>query len=207
MAMCGRYYISDTFEKEVRELLWEIQKELRSESISGAEGFRNAAGHDVFPGSKATILRIKDGELTASELTWGFLTPKDKRLLINARAETALDKPMFSDSILSRRCVIPASRFYEWDREKSKVTFYRKKKDMLYFAGFYRNFPDGERFIILTTAANASMQPTHDRMPVILEKEELISWLSDDAKISTFLRKEMPELAHEQEYEQTRLPF
>ena len=60
------------------------------------------------------------------------------------------------------------------------------------------------RFIILTTAANASMKQTHDRMPVILEKEEILTWISEDDRVSGFLEKEMPELLHEQEYEQCR---
>ena len=98
--------MNDTFEKEVRELLREIQKDYWKESVSGAEGFQGAAGHDVFPGSRATVLLAAKEDVAVKEMTWGFLSPKDKRLLINARADTALEKPMFSESILNRRCVI-----------------------------------------------------------------------------------------------------
>ena len=203
--MCGRYYVNDTFEKEVRKLLREINAELRAESISGIEAFREATGHDVYPGSRAIVLKADDGGgAISSEMTWGFLGQK-KRLLINARAETALEKPTFSESLLHRRCIIPAIRFYEWDPDKVKVTFYLKNDAMLYFAGFYKRFEDGERFIILTTAANTSMERTHDRMPVILGKEEILPWLTDDAAINRYLKKDMPELLHEQDYEQERL--
>ena len=203
--MCGRYYINDVFEKEIRILMKELHGQFREESISGAEAFSSAEGKDVFPGSRAIVLKAGGSGCEAAEMTWGFLNPKGKGLLINARAETALRKTAFSESILHRRCVIPASRFYEWDHAKTKVTFYRPQKDMLYFAGCYRLFEDGERFVILTTAANESMKETHDRMPVILEKEEIAEWILKEREMDRFLAKEMPKLLHEQEYEQIRM--
>lgn len=203
--MCGRYYVNDTFEKELRLLLRELQGQFRSESISGAEAFSSPEGHDIFPGSSALILKNSGSGLEAVQMTWGFPSPKGKGLLINARAETALQKPTFSDSLLRRRCIIPASRFYEWDPSGTKVTFYREKSEMLYFAGMYRRFEDGDRFVILTTGANASMAQTHDRMPLILEKKEIPLWIEDETKLRHFLKKEMPELIHEQDYMQESL--
>ena len=76
---------------------------------------------------------------------------------------------------------------------------------MLYFAGFYRRFEDGDRFVILTTAANASMAQIHDRMPLILEKEEILRWIGDEKELRHFLKKEMPMLLHEQDYMQEEL--
>ncbi len=203
--MCGRYYVKDTFEKEVRALLKELHGQFRAESISGTEAFASPEGHDVFPGSSALVLKESAGSFEAAEMIWGFPNPKGKGLLINARAETVLQKPAFSDSILRRRCIIPASRFYEWDRSKTKVTFYREKKDMLYFAGFYRSFGKESRFIILTTEANDSMRQTHDRMPVILEKDEILLWIREEKEFPRFLEKKMPALLHEQDYEQMRI--
>ncbi len=203
--MCGRYYVNDTFEKEVRILIKELHGQFRGESVSAAEAFASPEGSDVFPGSSALILKEGAGDLEAVQMIWGFPNPKGKGLLINARAETVFQKPAFSDSILKRRCIIPASRFYEWDQSKTKVTFYREKKDMLYFAGFYRRFGEEERFILLTTAANDSMKQTHDRMPVILEKDEILSWIRKENETRRFLEKKMPELIHEQKYEQMKL--
>lgn len=197
--------MNDTFEKEVRLLIKELHGQFRAESISGTEAFVSPEGSDVFPGSRALVLKEGTESFEAVEMTWGFPNPKGKGLLINARAESALQKPTFSDSILKRRCIIPASRFYEWDQSKTKVTFYREKKDMLYFAGFYRSFEKEDRFIILTTAANDSMKQTHDRMPVILEKDEILPWIREEKEIRHFLEKKMPELIHEQEYEQMRI--
>ncbi len=186
-------------------LLRELHGHFRSESISGAEAFVSPEGRDIFPGSNALVLKSGSDGLEAEQMTWGFPNPKGKGLLINARAETALQKPTFSDSILRRRCIIPANRFYEWDSSGTKVTFSREKNEMLYFAGFYRRFEDGDRFVILTTAANASMAQTHDRMPLILEKEEILRWIEDEKEIRHFLTKEMPALIHEQDYLQEKL--
>lgn len=61
--------------------------------------------------------------------------------------------------------MIPAAGFYEWSRQKEKNTFYRKDGKPLYLAGFYDRFDKEDRFVILTTVANASMRPVHDRMP------------------------------------------
>lgn len=203
--MCGRYYVNDTFEKDLRLLLRELHGRFRSESISGAEAFVSPEGQDIFPGSRGLILKADGDDLEATPMIWGFPSPKGKGLLINARAETALQKPTFSESILRRRCIIPASRFYEWDASRTKVTFYREQKEMLYFAGFYRRFEDGDRFVILTTAANASMAQIHDRMPLILEKEEILRWIGDEKELRHFLKKEMPMLLHEQDYMQEEL--
>ncbi len=81
---------------------------------------------------------------------------------------------MFRDSVLHRRCIIPAKHFYEWDSDKNKVTFLRKDKSVLYMAGFYNCFQGEDRFIIITTQANTSVQKVHNRMPLILEDKELV---------------------------------
>ena len=73
--------------------------------------------------------------------------------------------------------LIPASGFYEWSRLKEKNTFFRYDAALLYMAGFCVWFEDERRFVILTTAANESMRKVHDRMPLILEKEQLADWL------------------------------
>ena len=79
-------------------------------------------------------------------MQWGFPQYQKKGLLINARAETALERKSFRDSVLHRRCVIPARHFYEWDSDKNKVTFFRKDAAVVYMAGFYNRFGDEERF-------------------------------------------------------------
>ena len=112
---------------------------------------------------------------------------------------------MFRESVLHRRCIIPAKHFYEWDPDKNKVTFFRQDKPVVYLAGFYNRFQDEERFIILTTQANASVSSVHDRMPLILEENELKDWVYDDKFMEFALHKTPPGLEREQEYEQQSL--
>lgn len=107
--------------------------------------------------------------------------------------------------MLKRRCIVPARHYYEWDSEKNKVTFYRNDSRVIYMAGFYNRFTDGDHFIILTTEANNSVRNVHDRMPLILEEKELQDWIYDDSYLNFALTKKSPELVQYQEYVQQSL--
>ena len=136
-----------------------------------------------------------------------FFQVNKKGLLINARAETALERKMFRDSVLHRRCIIPAKQFYEWDQDKNKVTFLGENQPILFMAGFYNHFQDKDRFIILTTQANESVSPIHYRMPLILDRSELEDWVYEDSFLEFALHKTPSQLARRQEYEQQSLFF
>lgn len=138
-------------------------------------------------------------------MRWGFPQYQKKGLLINARAESVLDKKLFRDCVFHRRCIIPAKQFYEWDSDKNKVVFQSREHLNLYMAGFYNCFPDGDHFMIITTQANESVSPVHPRMPLILEEQELDSWLYDDDFLEVVLHKTPQQLQREQEYEQQSL--
>lgn len=99
----------------------------------------------------------------------------------------------------------PAGQYYEWDAQKNKVTFSGQDQPVLYMAGFFDRFQDGDHFVILTTAANASVSPVHDRMPLILGKEEVEAWIYDDAFLEFALHKVPAKLQKSQEYEQQTL--
>jgi putative SOS response-associated peptidase YedK len=193
--MCGRYYYSDKTNYEVEEDL-----ELESGSLSMDKG-------DVTPAMNGIVLTKSSGSseiVKATEMFWG-LAGKDKKLVINARAESVFDKPMFSGSMETRRCIMPAAGFYEWDKEKNKVTFFRKDKRPVYLAGFYSLSDNKDSFVILTTAANESMISVHDRMPVMIEKEHVKDWLYDTEKAKKLLAMPMPQLDSSREYEQLSL--
>ena len=85
------------------------------------------------------------------------------------------------------------------------MTFLREDAPVLYMAGFYNLFQDKERFIIITTQANASVEQVHDRMPLILEKGELEDWIYDDRFLEFALKKVPVQLKKQQEYEQQSL--
>ena len=154
----------------------------------------------VGPQDRAVVISASEGEASARELLWGF--PVKDSLVINARSESAIVKPMFSESLLSRRCLIPASSFYEWDNYRNKVSFTVPELTFFFLAGIWWLYPDSERFVVLTTAANESMAPVHDRMPVLIDRSDAKRWLFDNEGYKELMNAPMPELKAYTEFEQ-----
>lgn len=134
------------------------------------------------------------GERIVSGLKWGLIPAwaKDDSIgskMINARAETLAEKPSFKNAFRSRRCIIPASGFYEWSKTskgaKQPFYFYLKDKDVFGFAGLWEEWLDKESgelietCTIITTEANKVLEPVHDRMPVILKPKDYDQWLDE----------------------------
>lgn len=194
--MCGRYFFGAETERDV-------EKDL--ELYEGS--FVMSAG-DITPAMTPKVITSKKNgsskDVNISDMFWG-LTGKDKKLIINARAESVTTKPMFSDSVLNRRCIIPATGFYEWDKDKNKVTFFKKDKSPIYLAGFYQLSDNKDSFVILTTAANESMIKVHDRMPLMIGGKEVRDWLHDNAAAKEMLSSQMPLLESSRDYEQLSL--
>lgn len=122
-----------------------------------------------------------------------------KPLVINARAETLAAKPAFKNLLPSRRCIVPATGFYEWKKEargKQPYHFQIKGGGLFGFAGLWDSTGGGEdpnyRFTILTTAPNELVAPVHNRMPVILPPDAEARWLDpgerDPARLLDLLR-------------------
>ena len=137
-------------------------------------------------------------------LKWGHLPSwaKDDSIgskLINARAETLSEKPSFREAFRSRRCIILASGFYEWQKTakgaKQPFYFYFKEKEVLGFAGLYGEWLDRhsgellETCAIITTEANEVLKPIHERMPVILKSDSYAQWLDPREKDTSALQK------------------
>lgn len=157
----------------------------------------------IKPSAKASII-TGEGITT---MRWGFPSPKTNGLLINARRETVETKPSFRDSFTTSRCIIATSLFYEYDRYKMKVGFTLPTSPILFMAGIYTN-GDGElRFTVLTTEANASVSPFHDRMPLLLSDRQLDSYLYDKKEASELLRAPMPTLNAHSENVQLEFAF
>ena len=193
--MCRRYYVDEETAGEIQRLVRTLDRKLR---------LGNAG--DIVPSQCADVLRGKDGgSLTDEKMFWGFPRFEGKGLLINARAESALERKTFRESVRHRRCVIPAKGFYEWNRDKEKFSYERADAPVLFMAGCYDRYQDQDRFVILTTAANPSVSPVHDRMPLILEPEELKDWVLDDGATEYLLHKTPVLLEAHAEYEQVRL--
>jgi len=196
--MCGRYYAGGDFAEKLMDILEE-------EDIAAAEPVYDRTGQDVLPSELSTVIAEEGGGLAAVNMHWGFDAPRGNGLLINARAETAREKQTFSDSVLHRRCVIPASGFYEWDRDRTKYRFTRPDGGLLLLAGFYTGVKGEQRYTILTTEANDSMRPVHDRMPLTIGRDEIRPWIKDAESLTEFLTRPQGELVRTQDSGQIRM--
>ena len=195
--MCGRYFWNDDAEDAFLEDFPDLAGEV----------MRLRAG-DYTPGMSAAAIAAGSGRgIHAESFLWGFPGFDKGRLLINARSESVKDRQTFADSFAGRRCALPAAGFYEWDRKKEKVIFTLPDRPILYLAGIYRPYGAEKRFVVLTREANASMEPVHDRMPLILSGEEVIPWVNDLVKADDLLTKELPMLKAERLYEQMSFEF
>ncbi len=184
--MCGRYTLfSDREIRDLEDIIAKIDADVRKEKLKTGE---------IFPSDPAPVLLCEDYEAKPRLLVFGFPGFKNKQLIINARAETAGEKPMFRAALESRRCVIPSTGFFEWDRDKRKYLFRMPDADLLYMAGLYSRFEEEDRFLILTRNANASVSPVHHRMPVVLEQRNIPGWLFDRDEARAILCGPGPEL-------------
>jgi putative SOS response-associated peptidase YedK len=151
--------------------------------------------YNVAPTQPIPIVRLNDGKRQFVLMRWGLIPawvkdPKQFSLLINARAESVIDKPAFRAAMRRRRCLIPADGFYEWrDIGGRKQPYFvrPKKSGPLGFAGLWETWtgPNGEEMdtvAIVTTNANRTLSAIHDRMPVILPREAFDLWL-DSARV------------------------
>ncbi|MFQ8582605.1 MAG: SOS response-associated peptidase family protein [Holdemania massiliensis] len=116
-------------------------------------------------------------------MRWGF--PSDaKRLVINARSETAPRSRMFGESLRHRRCVICASGYYEWEKpSRRKMLFTMPDQTLLCMAGFYHEEADGPHFVIMTRPALPELESIHSRMPVILSEENALRYCRGEDRL------------------------
>src|SRR5262245_35683175 len=182
-AMCGRFarIVSDRTLRERYRL--EKMAQLRD-------------GYNIAPQQSIGAVRTTEGVRELVLLKWGLIPSwsKDAKIaykLTNARAETVAEKPSFRSAFKQRRCIIPASGFFEWKREaKQKQPFYIHPRDeeLFSFAGLWESWHDPEGEIIescavITTEANELMRTIHDRMPVMLDTEAELVWLDPHAPV------------------------
>jgi len=146
--------------------------------------------YNIAPSQFVVTLRAgRDGALEPVVLKWGLVPswakdPKIGNRMINARAETAHEKPSFRAAFKRRRCVVLADGFYEWRREGERKTPYfiaMRDRQPFAMAGLWEHWhgPDAtelETCAILTMGANTVIQPLHDRMPVILKPDRVGQW-------------------------------
>jgi len=193
--MCGRYRLSRR--KQIVEEYFD--------SPSDEQDW--APRYNIAPTQPVPVIRQhpKEPIRVLSLMRWGLIPSwaKDSSVgasMINARSETAHEKPAFRDALKYRRCLIPADGFYEWQRKagsKQPFCFEVNDGELFAFAGIWEGWknPDGawvKTCSILTTTPNAVTSAIHDRMPVILDVSNYDLWLDpgmqDVAAVSELLK-------------------
>ena len=163
--------------------------------------------YNVAPTQQVLVARELDGKREGVAMRWGLIPSwaKDKKMAqINARADTAAEKPMFRSAFKKRRCLILANGYYEWKTtgKQKQPFFFRLKDDMPFtFAGLWETWHGEEEPLetcaVLTTDANDMAKEVHNRMPVILTGAEALAWidpnLDDPEKLKGLLQQFSPE--------------
>ncbi len=175
--MCGRFAFTDNEEKVIKDF-----------QIEHSEVFLKPR-YNISPSQDIPVI-IQQNEMRRLETRrWGLIPfwSKIPKAMINARAESASEKPAFKQAFRKKRCLIPASGFFEWAKKSKKKQPYficLKNKSPMSFAGLWEEWsaPDGKIIktcAILTIEANSYLQSIHHRMPVILDPEKGINWLDE----------------------------
>ena len=152
--------------------------------------------YNIPPGQRIlAVVQLEDGSNQAVELHWGLIPPwsRDHAIsshLINARAETLTEKPSFRNACRHRRCLIPATGFFEWqttEAGKRPYHIHRPNNALFAFAGVWEYWEHDQETVyscaIITTVANDKIAPIHDRMPLIIMPDDYNRWL--DKKTTT----------------------
>lgn len=164
--MCGRFVQTKRARDHARLLT------LREEMMAPRPETWNLA-----PSTRSLVVRAISDGYTSSWLSWGFQTSPTATIKpINARIETAASKQLFREAWKTRRSVVPADGWYEWQHTrhgKQPYYFYQRNGDPLFFAGLWV----GETFATLTTAAGGDLARIHDRRPVAFGIERGREWI------------------------------
>jgi putative SOS response-associated peptidase YedK len=142
---------------------------------------------NIAPTDEVFAIADHNGARLLGTFRWGLVPrwSKDPRIgarMINARAETLLERSVFASALATRRCLVPAQGFYEWrtSTDGTKIPYLIRARDghPLAFAGLWDRNGDLRSCTIVTTGPNATMEGLHDRMPAILERSSWRAWLS-----------------------------
>ncbi|NTW72021.1 MAG: SOS response-associated peptidase [Eubacteriaceae bacterium] len=174
--MCGRFLVPENLEEFL------IKNSIRKEGA-----ITDDKGRVKYPSMLVPVIvyddRKKDKKLMV--MKWGWLFSGTKKILINARNESIFKKGIYKDSVKNKRCVIPAEVFYEWDDKKNKYTIGVKDSPVIALAGLYKTFIDDKKnlydaIVIVTQDSNEELSTIHQRMPLILQDDDIETWLHYD---------------------------
>ena len=213
--MCTRFYADM---KSLSGYISEAQKLRLARIIMNTMSRPALMSGEIRPTDMAAVIAPnKQGEMAVFPMIWGFTPRSSSKPIINCRIETADQKELWKDSWHRRRCIIPASWYYEWGippseaeigsvveqqkLKKTKFAIQPKGSEITYLAGLYR-FEEhkGDQipvFAVITRESVAPVSTIHDRMPLILGKESLSEWIRPDGDPVGVVKKALTEMAME----------
>ena len=176
--MCGRYYINKD-----NEIIKAIVNKIRNKDGLKTDG-------EIFPGDEVPVIsNNRNLEKDYFKMKWGYHI--GKTTIINAKVETIYQKKLFVDGIERRRCVIPATNYYEWEHSRKDKYFIKQAdKDILYLAGVYRIEDGVPVFSIITRSSDSNISFIHERMPLIINEDDIERWLNNKSDIKDILETE-----------------
>ena len=174
--MCSRYWIAADDDGELAKIIAALNRKGAPENVK--------TSGEIFPSDTVPVV-ANNRQLKAQPfaMRWGYSFP-DGHPIINARSETAQTKPLFQDGMRRRRCLIPASCYFEWEKDREgrvKYAIGPREGGLMYMAGIYRLERRGEAlvpaFAVLTREAAPQLAFIHHRMPVVLSPQSAGDWL------------------------------
>jgi putative SOS response-associated peptidase YedK len=175
--MCGRFTLTRAELKEVADFV--------DAEVAGDERDYRPR-YNIAPSDLHWLVRQQQGKRQLAIARWGLMAKE--RPVINARAETVAERPLFREAFRQRRCLIPADGFFEWTGPSSarRPIWFHSQRGLLLFGGIFE-IDDPPRFVILTTSPNGQVKAIHDRMPLIIDRADAQSWL-EATDVSSLLR-------------------
>ncbi|SHM39744.1 SOS response-associated peptidase [Ruminococcus flavefaciens] len=213
--------------REMAEVLIKVRKMAFALEMSIKLGKSLSMSGDLYPSDIAPVLAPnKHGQMVIFPMVWGFTHKATTKPLANCRIETADKKALWRDSWYRRRCVIPASLYYEFgypvyeddsrsmlehrNTKKVKFAIQTEGSDITYIAALYRYEDHGgmqvPMFSVLTREAAGTVRDIHDRMPVILDKEDVKEWIRPDGAPFSIAERALTNMAFEKAVEYHRSP-
>ena len=194
--MCCRFYIKEN-DPDFAPIVDGAEKSGLYPRVQKAHPAPLVRSGEVRPTDVAAVLAMdKRQKPTLFPMIWGFTTPGRNVPIINARAESAAEKPTFREAWEKHRCIIPASWYFEWQHlpsedgrstVKTKYAIQPKDANITYLCGLYRIENDLPVFVILTKEPSEDVAHIHDRMPLILPKEAIKAWINPSVSAKTVL--------------------
>ncbi len=184
--MCCRYYVE--LSPELRPIVEEMNRSPLTRKFLETTAVLNSG--EIRPTNVAPVIASsRSGERAVFPMRWGFTAP-GKPLLINARTETAAERPTFRDAWKSHRCIVPASWYFEWEHRVrndgkketgDKYLIQPRGSATVWMCGLYRIEEGLPAFVVLTREAAEPIRFIHDRMPLMLPEERIGEWIRPDA--------------------------